>query len=106
MTQEPTRPVVLQGGRLCGLPNQRVKTRLDATEYVDDDDGRVYEYKKHHVSDEGVDVFRIVKVRPPVPKEEITQDDLGELVEQGEKLIEEPKKKPKKKSSKPRGEKD
>lgn len=64
MTQEPTRPVILQGGRLCGLPNQRVKTRLDATEYVDDDDGRVYVYQKHHVSDDGVDVFRIMGVRP------------------------------------------
>jgi hypothetical protein len=63
--KEPDRPVELQGGRLCGLPGQRVKTRLDKTEFVDDDDGRVYVYEKHHVNAEGVDVFRIVETRPP-----------------------------------------
>ena len=60
MNDEPTRPIMLQGGRLCGLPGQRVKTRLDRTEFVDDDDGRVYVYQKHHVDDDGVDVFRII----------------------------------------------
>lgn len=66
MTQEATRPVILQGGRLCGLPNQRVKKGDDRTEYSDDNDGRVYMYEKHHVSEDGVDVFRIIGVRPPL----------------------------------------
>lgn len=71
MSTEPIRPVILQGGRLCGLPNITVKRRLDATEFVDDDDGRIYRYAKHHVSDEGVDVFRIVDtVHPKVTQKE------------------------------------
>jgi hypothetical protein len=63
-----TRPVELQGGRLCGLPNIRVKTHLDATEFVDDDTQVTYAYEKHHVNADGVDVFRIAEVRPPKKK--------------------------------------
>ena len=94
MTKEATRPIILQGGRLCGLPNVQVMTRLDETEFVDDVDSRVYMYAKHHKSSDGIDVFRIVGVRPPP----VSQQD----PKKAKKKV----KKKAKKASKPRDEKD
>lgn len=72
--KEPERLVILQGGRLCGLPGIKVPTRLNVTEFSDDDDGRVYMYEKHHLDADGIEVFRIVGVRPPMPKN-VTQQE-------------------------------
>ena len=104
MTTEPDRPVILQGGRLCGLPNQKVPTRLDITEYSDDEDGRVYMYEKHHVDADGIDVFRIVGVRPPLPKNVTQQEPKAETKAKRPKKAK--KKTTKKKVTPPRDKKD
>jgi hypothetical protein len=86
MTKEPERIVILQGGRLCGLPGVKVPTRLNVTEFSDDDDGRVYMYEKHHLDADGIEVFRIVGVRPPLPKN-VTQQEPTKAKKPKKKIV-------------------
>ena len=59
------RPVEIVGGRLCGLPNIRVRKSMNETTFVEDETGKVHWYRLHHVNDRGVDVFLIDKVVVP-----------------------------------------